>query len=821
MSTAARSTVGANNWTYEGYVNLPLVEGQSALRISAYSVQDGGYIDNLLETRHWLNGTTSTNGAWAGDNYNTRDVIGTRIGLQQNFPDNWSLTLTGTYQRQLYRGSWEEDPTRVGPLNLERFAPQGGYDYDRFLDLHVEGDVGIGDLVYVGGYTAQRKRRLYDYSEYAQYSGYSSYVQASACSTDPVHGAGYSGCNVPYMYAQTDGLIQQWSNELRLQSKPGGRAHWTVGTYWEKIYDPYSGFIRLPGIKLGGEQAQYLIAEYHNLATPRPEEWYLDYGDDHYRQLTEFADLTYDLDPHWSVEGGIQHYHSSVSETDIAGPYWAEKVPDFHSTTSNRTNFKAGVNFKPTGHQLMYFSFAQGYRDGGFNYVSQYDNPAYPRYFKPDYLDNYELGNKSEFFAGRMVWNSALYYMRWVNYQVVVNVPDMPHSLSANAGNARIYGLESSLELRPMEGLSLSFDGNYNDARIKTSTYQSPVFTVLPGERLPEAPYFNYNAIARYDRPITRQLRTFLQFDAAHKGDMWNDLREDVRTMQPAYTVGNLRSGLSSPASGWTAELYVTNVSNKRAVIFANYTGFSRTDIPNQPRVFGLLAKLPLGENMTTDSRSAPPAWKARWAARIKNAIPGMKYATLVTLGLMLGWDVEGFIDDVPKLGWLAALKGAGFFMLVMALHQLPPIPAVAVAVEVRTAHRHPPLSMACERRHRTLVLLHGVLVLSRRARHEHPLRLHGRPHRRRLRLPQFGPYRIQSIRTEADRRLHARRRCQARPFAALTRANRAPFSVQHARDRARAGTRRPSRRRRDDRQSHALSLRGPAQTPPGRILPR
>ena len=213
---------GANNWTYEGYVNLPLVEGKTALRISAYSVQDGGYIDNLLGTRHWLNGTTSTNGAWAGDNYNTRDIIGTRIGLKQNLPNDWSVTITGFYQRQRYRGSWEEDPTRFGPLNLERFSPQGGYDYSRFLDVHAEGDVGVGDLVYAGGYTAQQKRRLYDYSEYAQYTSYGATAQASACSTDPVHGAGYSGCNVPYMYAVTNTLIQQWSNELRLQSKAGG-----------------------------------------------------------------------------------------------------------------------------------------------------------------------------------------------------------------------------------------------------------------------------------------------------------------------------------------------------------------------------------------------------------------------------------------------------------------------------------------------------------------------------------------------------------------------------------------------------------------------
>jgi iron complex outermembrane recepter protein len=579
---------GANNWSYEGYVNLPLVEGQSALRISAYSVQDGGYIDNLLGTRHWLNGTVSTDLAWAGNNYNTRDIIGARIALQQNLPDDWSLTLTGFYQRQQYRGSWEEDPMRFGPLNLERFAPQGGYDYSRFLDLHVEGDGGIGDLVYAGGYTAQRKRRLYDYSEYAQYTSYGLGAQASACSTGVAPGGGYSGCNVPYMYAVTDALTQQWSHELRLQSKAGGRAHWTVGVYWEKVYDPYSGFIHLPGIKLSGEEAQSLIAHYGNLATPRPEEWYSDYGDDHYRQVTEFGDVTFDLDPHWSLEGGIQRYHSSVSESDTGAYYYLEKVPTFHSDTSDRTNFKAGVNFKPTGHQMLYFSFAQGYRDGGFNYVSPGDNASFPRYFKPDHLDNYELGHKSEFLGGRVVWNSALYYMRWTDYQVVVDVPVAPYAFNANAGNARIYGLESSVEVRPVTGLTLSFDGDYNDARIKSSDYQSPVYTVVPGERLPEAPYFNFDAIARYEQPINPQLRAFTQLDAAHKGDMWNDLREDMRTLQPAYTLCNVRAGMGSAGGGWMAEAYVTNVGNKRAIIFANYTGYSHPDIPTAPRVFGL-----------------------------------------------------------------------------------------------------------------------------------------------------------------------------------------------------------------------------------------
>jgi two-component sensor histidine kinase len=86
---------------------------------------------------------------------------------------------------------------------------------------------------------------------------------------------------------------------------------------------------------------------------------------------------------------------------------------------------------------------------------------------------------------------------------------------------------------------------------------------------------------------------------------------------------------------------------------------------------------------MSTELVSSNLDWKARWKRIIRNAVPGMKYATLVTLALMLGWDTESFIWDVTSSGWLPALKGAGSFMLIMSIHQLPPIPAVAVAVEL------------------------------------------------------------------------------------------------------------------------------------------
>jgi len=115
---------GAKNWSYQGYANIPLIEGITALRVSAFSVREGGYIDNVLATRSWVNGVTSTNAQWAGSNFNVRDILGGRIALLQNIGEDWRISVTGNYQQQNYRGSWEDDSTNVGPRQVRQFAPR-------------------------------------------------------------------------------------------------------------------------------------------------------------------------------------------------------------------------------------------------------------------------------------------------------------------------------------------------------------------------------------------------------------------------------------------------------------------------------------------------------------------------------------------------------------------------------------------------------------------------------------------------------------------------------------------------------------------------
>ena len=612
---------GGTNTTYEGFVNLPLIEGRTAIRLSGYAVEDGGFIDNLLTTRDWVNGVVSNNAAWARNDYNTQNVNGMRAAIKQVFTEDWNALLTVNYQGQRHNGAWDQDPEHYGLREVSRFAPENGDNYVRTVDLHVEGDVGIGDLVYASTYWSQGERLIDEYSNYVQYSNVSPFtaanIQSFACLTGPTIAntdqglpqSGYSGCQVPEMYYVYNNNTQRWSNEVRLQSKAGGRFHWLAGLYAEKTAEQYSLFYDMPNLQQGGEAMQSQIA-YYNVyvgehATPLPHEWYSYVSNLDYTQFTEFTDLSFDLFDWWNIEAGVRHFQSSFNGgNQWAGYAWQPKEPSEYDGASNKVNVKAGMNFKINKDLMLYGIFSQGFRDGGINagIGSSCTANGAPEYYKPDTLNNFEVGWKSTLLNGRMTWNGALYYMPWKDYQTpVYDLAICPVTFNANIGNARIYGAESNVDYLITEGLNVQASFNYDDSRLTSDSYYNPNYIVYPGERLPYVPYFNYSANARYERPLSASLRGFLQYDVAHKGDMWSDLRVVdehgfARSLQPAYEISNLRLGLETPGGRWTTEFYISNLWNTNAVIFTNTGNYDHRETTNEPRVFGLRASYRWGK---------------------------------------------------------------------------------------------------------------------------------------------------------------------------------------------------------------------------------
>src|ERR1700733_10152568 len=253
---------GQNNWTYEAFLNLPVIDGVLGFRVSAFSHSHGGFINNELATRDWINTAVSNNAAWARNDYNREHVEGGRVALKGVLNDDWSASLTYSFQRQHTIGAWDEDPD-LAPRTVERFGPEGHLFEAKTLDLHIDGDVGIGDLVFASTYWSLPTRQQNEYSQYIENFGGFFGVKGSnegfTCLNDPVYGTGpYTGCNVPIQYYEYHTNPQRWSNELRLASKAGTRFHWLGGLYWEKSVDKNSGSTYyMPGLRTNSPAFQY------------------------------------------------------------------------------------------------------------------------------------------------------------------------------------------------------------------------------------------------------------------------------------------------------------------------------------------------------------------------------------------------------------------------------------------------------------------------------------------------------------------------------------------------------------------------------------
>ncbi|HTV96537.1 MAG TPA: TonB-dependent receptor [Steroidobacteraceae bacterium] len=620
---------GTKNSVVEAYANLPVIPDWTAVRLSVYDDYHGGYITNVLDTRNWVNGTVSNNAQWAGRDYNTEKVEGGRIAIGQKIADGWKATLTGSYQSQLTHGAWDEDPSIGGAVNsvtgalvngpvraeppdtVVRFGPEFKQYYTKTMDFHLDGDVGIGDLVYANTWWAQDDRWVNEYSEYMQYVNVSpsfnaTTQQAFDCLTDPINGSGFSGCKTPIQYYDYITHTDRWSNELRLQSKGGGWFHWLIGGYWEKTREFIDDYYHMPGLQVNGQQYQAFASYYgQTMPPPEPDDWFSYVERFDYLQVTEFTNEVFDILPTLHLELGTEHFHSTQNTSMYGGYWYSPQSPADQGASSNKWNSKVDLSYNVSKSALLYVDVAQGFRDGGVNVglpstcitgsKLQGTTGGASLEFKPDSLTNYEFGYKTAWLDGHLVWNGAFYYMPWHNLQSLVFDPDVcaAASFTANIGDAQVYGTESEVKYQTNVGWSFDAMASYNDSRDRTDTYYNSGFQVTPGERLPYVPYFNWSGNARYETALKQTLHWYGQYDAEHKGDMWNDLQANgynglPRVLQPGYTIMNLRFGLTETEQHWLAELYCTNLTDKNAVIYTNEGNYDLRYTRNEPRVVGL-----------------------------------------------------------------------------------------------------------------------------------------------------------------------------------------------------------------------------------------
>ena len=219
---------------------------------------------------------------------------------------------------------------------------------------------------------------------------------------------------------------------------------------------------------------------------------------------------------------------------------------------------------------MTYVTYSEGFRPGGVNRVG-----ILPPY-KADFLKNYEVGWKTDWLDRRVRFNGAIFQEDWNDFQFSFLGPNSVTQI-ANAGKARIKGIETDLMFAATDSLTITAGAAYLDAaadagllrrprcRTGSDANPCPVTPKAPdGRRLPITPKFKGNLIARYTFDMG-DWEAHLQGAAAYIGSRWPELRtvqRDIFGKEKAYTIANFSIG--GTKGPYSLELFINNAFDEK-----------------------------------------------------------------------------------------------------------------------------------------------------------------------------------------------------------------------------------------------------------------
>jgi iron complex outermembrane recepter protein len=511
--TGAKYGKGNAGGTVEGFVNVPLSE-HAAVRIVGWYEHDGGYIDNTFDTRtyerpHTVDGSVVTspiqvnNAAFVKNNFNDVDTYGGRVAFAFELENGWTISPVFIAQHQHSNGSFLYDP-HVGDLAVHDFTPEYNIDEWYQAALTVQGKIGTWDALYSGGYMGRNIRTAADYSYYTV--AYDTTPDVNFFQTADGHDID------PTQYYSNIQRITKQTHEIRLNSPGTDRLRLTAGLFFQRqanhsIYDYY-----VPNL------SQNVVTTWVDGSTVYGDTIYLTDARVVDKDYAAFGQGTFDLAPSLSLTAGIRGFlyrntmtGSSGYASDFENIGCTVPLPSIDScpnlnkrASGSGETHKVNLAWKIDNDRMIYLTYSTGFRPGNANRRPGVDP------YQPDTLDNFEFGWKTSWLDRKVYFNGAIYYEKWNKLQYSLAVAGSGGIVNIyNAGNARVYGAEADIQVRPARGLTVSASGAYNDAALTTNfcaigsngnpDCSNGQIAAPKGTRLPTQPRFKMNATARYE----------------------------------------------------------------------------------------------------------------------------------------------------------------------------------------------------------------------------------------------------------------------------------------------------------------------------------
>ncbi len=607
------------------------------------------------------------NYAIAGKNQNPVTYNGARFSALYSITPDWDLLISESLQNLDAEGLSVEYPTgsdfqALKPLQVTAFNPS--YEKDDYENTAwtLKGKLGPLKAIYTGAYMVRNISQQMDYTNYSRTAG-GMYYQCTGGTTGWT-GAPY--CYSPSGYWQDTVKNTHLTNEFRVSTPDDWRLRGIAGAYFEsfRIYDNMNfNYKTLPACTPANYAAATAVppgaicvgdvttAAGATSNHPGIRGDSTAFGEDTqrgYDQTAFFGSVDFDIIPKvLTVTAGTRYYRYSEFEvgTQYGTNTGCQNVSNAVGCTSDLVNInaandhkvysgfksRANVTWHITPDTMVYYTFSQGFRPGGFNRsvsavaplttaksTAQFEKP---NGYAPDSLTNNEIGIKSEFFDHRLQLNLSAYYMQWDNVQFLFfNPVDLGNTtFGVNGPNYNVKGVEAQFVAKPIPELTVQGSGSYNKdtqanspclidniagtpafnqciTTVKGQPFENPFGSV--GSTPAFSPTFQGNIRARYDWTIM-DYKAYVMAGANYTGSMYNQpatylsgagvtipTTTYLRYLQPDYTTFDASAGID--IHKWSAQLFGTNLSNSHASTFTSSAQFIKSEVPLRPRVIGV-----------------------------------------------------------------------------------------------------------------------------------------------------------------------------------------------------------------------------------------
>lgn len=363
--------------------------------------------------------------------------------------------------------------------------------------------------------------------------------------------------------------VHGWLEDLHLASTGSSPFQWMFGLFAQQVRYEFNYIVQLntnlfaPVPDLSPANANWIDFQYNDLSQ-------------HLDAYAGSAQVSYKFTNNLQLTvSGRYDYNPRTSQTTTNTGVEPELKATFKEFEPKASLSYAFMAFGAEQH--AYFTYAKGYRPGGFNSGA---NSEVELAFPSETTQNFEIGAKLSLFDNRAFLDVAAFHNIYNNQQqtlVVVGPSGGATSDVFSIDKTKINGFEVALQTQPVRGLEVGFGFGYTDATISNfgNSLEGTGLNAADfnGKTVPLVAKYTGNLSIQQTIPLSEHMSGFYRLDFSRTGKLY--WYPDNRYSQDPYNLVNAQVG--TRFAHWYWDIYGRNVFGQKYNVLFFDNNFVRT----------------------------------------------------------------------------------------------------------------------------------------------------------------------------------------------------------------------------------------------------